>query len=101
MILAALFFFALAVALEQLEAEAQHSFLAEVFIDAFSQDFAHVSAADKEPMDAKVSATDKSNEFFIVETEWNGALCVVCAIHPKRSIKNQTGGSPPLESGSR
>jgi hypothetical protein len=63
--LEALFFFTLAVALEQLDADAQHSFLADVFTAVFSQDLAHFSAADTEPMDANAKATDRSKEYFI------------------------------------
>lgn len=65
LMLEALFFFTFAVDLEQLEAEAQHSFFAAVFTVAFSQDLAHFSPADAETEAARATATERSNECFI------------------------------------
>lgn len=63
--LEALFFCTLAVDLEQLDAEAQHSFLAEVFRVAFSQDLAFFSAAEAETAEARAMQMERSTVCFI------------------------------------
>jgi hypothetical protein len=60
----ALFLNTLAVDLEQLEAEAQHSFLA-VFEQVFSELLAHFSAAEREPMEAIETIAERRKVYFI------------------------------------